>query len=99
LGVYKNHGTAGIALFLIVGISGASSAVYGVRLLDALRVAKIPAHLIVPKLAAETLKKEARLSVGEVRTLAAAGGAAGIGLNHFSGQMPNSLKALIAPGW
>ena len=64
-----------MALFLIVGTSGASGAVCGVRLLDALRVAKIPAHLIVPKSAAVMLKEEAGLSVGEVRTLASAGAA------------------------
>ena len=60
-----------MALPLIVGISGASGAVYGVRLLKALRDAGVPAHLIVSKSAAVTLKEEAGMSVGDVRALAA----------------------------
>jgi 4-hydroxy-3-polyprenylbenzoate decarboxylase len=59
-----------MALPLIVGISGASGAVYGVRLLQALRGASVPTHLIVSKSAAVTLKEETGLSVGEVRELA-----------------------------
>jgi 4-hydroxy-3-polyprenylbenzoate decarboxylase len=59
-----------MALPLIVGISGASGAVYGVRLLQALRAASVPTHLIVSKSAAVTLKEETGLSVGEVRELA-----------------------------
>ncbi len=42
-----------MALPLIVGISGASGAVYGVRLLKALRDAGVPAHLIVSKSAGD----------------------------------------------
>lgn len=60
-----------MALPLIVGISGASGAIYGVRLLTALRDAGVPAHLIVSKSAAVTLKEEAGLSVTDVRDLAA----------------------------
>ncbi len=59
-----------MALPLIVGISGASGAVYGVRLLTALREVNVPAHLVVSKSAAVTLKEEAGLSVGDVRALA-----------------------------
>jgi 4-hydroxy-3-polyprenylbenzoate decarboxylase len=59
-----------MALPLIVGISGASGAVYGVRLLTALREIKVPAHLVVSKSAAVTLKEEAGLSVSDVRALA-----------------------------
>lgn len=60
-----------MVLPLIVGISGASGAVYGVRLLAALREVNVPAHLVVSKSAAVTLKEEAGLSVSEVRALAA----------------------------
>jgi 4-hydroxy-3-polyprenylbenzoate decarboxylase len=60
-----------MALPLIVGISGASGAVYGVRMLEALRAANVPTHLIVSKSAAVTLKEETALSVNEVRALAA----------------------------
>lgn len=59
-----------MALPLIVGISGASGAIYGVRLLEALRKAKIPAYLIVSKSAALTLKEESDLTVNQVRDLA-----------------------------
>jgi flavin prenyltransferase len=59
-----------MALPLIVGISGASGAIYSVRLLQALRNAKIPSHLIVSKAAALTLKAEADLTVNQVRELA-----------------------------
>jgi flavin prenyltransferase len=56
----------------IVGISGASGAIYGVRLLEALRAKNIPAHLIVSKSAALTLKEEVGVSVDQVRALAEA---------------------------
>jgi flavin prenyltransferase len=59
-----------MTLPLIVGISGASGAIYGVRLLEALRKAKVPGHLIVSKSAVQTLQEEADLTVGEVRALA-----------------------------
>ena len=45
---------------IIVGISGASGAIYGVRLLEALHEKKIPAHLIISKSAALTLKRRDR---------------------------------------
>jgi 4-hydroxy-3-polyprenylbenzoate decarboxylase len=56
---------------LIVGISGASGAIYGVRMLEALRAAAVPAHLIVSRSAAVTLKEETGRSVNDVRDLAA----------------------------
>jgi flavin prenyltransferase len=59
-----------MSLPLVVGISGASGAIYGVRLLQALRDEKIPAHLIVSKSAALTLKEETDLSIAELRALA-----------------------------
>jgi 4-hydroxy-3-polyprenylbenzoate decarboxylase len=59
-----------MALPLIVGISGASGAIYGVRLLEALRKAKVPSHLVVSKSAALTLKEECDLSVNQVRDMA-----------------------------
>jgi flavin prenyltransferase len=55
---------------LIVGISGASGAIYGVRLLEALHGKKIAAHLIVSKSAALTLKEETDISIDHVRSLA-----------------------------
>jgi flavin prenyltransferase len=59
-----------MAFPLIVGISGASGAIYGVRLLQALRDIKVPTHLIISRSAALTLKEEANLGVNQVRELA-----------------------------
>src|SRR5471032_1814157 len=59
-----------MSLPLIVGISGASGAIYGVRLLQALRKSNISTHLVISKSAAITLKEEMDLSVDEVRALA-----------------------------
>ncbi len=55
---------------IIVGISGASGAIYGVRLLEALHGKKIAAHLVVSKSAALTLKEETDVSIDHVRSLA-----------------------------
>ena len=60
----------GSTIPLIVGISGASGAIYGVRLLETLHANKIPAHLIVTKSAALTLKEEVDRSIDQVRALA-----------------------------
>ena len=59
-----------MSLPLIVGISGASGAMYGLRLLQALRRHNIETHLIISKSAAITLKEEMDLSVDDVRALA-----------------------------
>jgi len=63
-------GAGTMSLPLIVGISGASGAIYGVRLLQTLRKANVDTHLIISKSAAITLKEEMDLSVDDVRALA-----------------------------
>ena len=55
---------------IVIGISGASGAIYGVRMLEALAARQIPAHLIISKSAALTLKEEIGISVEKVRALA-----------------------------
>ena len=55
---------------LIVGISGATGIVYGIRLLDALREAKVESHLVVTKAADLTRSYETNLSSHELRNLA-----------------------------
>jgi 4-hydroxy-3-polyprenylbenzoate decarboxylase len=55
---------------LIVGISGASGAVYGVRLLETLGELPVTTHLIMTKAAEMTLSYETDQKVGEVRALA-----------------------------
>lgn len=55
---------------LIVGISGASGIVYGVRLLQVLRDAGIETHLVMSKSAEVTLAYETDLKVAAVKALA-----------------------------
>ncbi len=55
---------------IIIGISGASGAVYGVRLLEVLRRTDIETHLIVSKSAALTIDSELDISLADVKALA-----------------------------
>jgi 4-hydroxy-3-polyprenylbenzoate decarboxylase len=56
---------------LIVGISGASGIVYGVRVLQALRALGIETHLIMTRAAQVTLAHETTMKVADVVALAA----------------------------
>ena len=56
---------------LIVAISGASGAIYGIRMLQALKHAGVEAHLIVSKAAALSLGAETDMTLGQVHDLAA----------------------------
>lgn len=56
---------------LIIGISGASGAIYGVRLLQVLQsVADVETHLIISNAARQTLALETDLSLRDVQALA-----------------------------
>lgn len=56
---------------IIIGISGASGAIYGIRLLQILRQAPgIETHLVVSRSARMTIAQETDLSVSEVNALA-----------------------------
>lgn len=56
---------------LIIGISGASGAIYGVRLLQVLRdVTDVETHLVMSAAARQTLALETDLSVRDVQALA-----------------------------
>ena len=55
---------------LIVGISGASGIVYGIRMLEVLRAAGVETHLVMSKSAEVTLAYETKLKVKDVRALA-----------------------------
>jgi flavin prenyltransferase len=55
---------------LIVGISGATGIIYGIRLLEALRQASVETHLIVSKAAEVTRTYETDLSSQDLRNLA-----------------------------
>lgn len=55
---------------LIVGLSGASGAIYGVRLLQVLRdVAEVETHLVMSQAARQTLSLETDLSLRDVQAL------------------------------
>jgi 4-hydroxy-3-polyprenylbenzoate decarboxylase len=55
---------------LIVGISGASGAIYGVRTLEILRDCGIETHLVVSKAAQVTLAQETNLKLVDLKALA-----------------------------
>ncbi|HID18443.1 TPA: UbiX family flavin prenyltransferase [Candidatus Bathyarchaeota archaeon] len=55
---------------LIIGISGASGTIYGLRLLETLHKLRVETHLVMTKTAEEVAKIENRVSIGEVKRLA-----------------------------
>jgi flavin prenyltransferase len=55
---------------LVVGITGASGAIYGIRMLEVLRHSGVPAHLIISRSAAQTLSEEIDMPVDKARALA-----------------------------
>jgi 4-hydroxy-3-polyprenylbenzoate decarboxylase len=82
---------------LVVGITGASGVVYGLRTLDALRELGVESHLVVSKSAALTLAQEADLSVAEVNAKAdVVHRAADVGAAIASGSF-RTLGMIVAP--
>ncbi len=55
---------------LIVGISGASGVIYGIRLLSLLRGLAIESHLVMSRSAEITIAHETDLKVADVKELA-----------------------------
>jgi 4-hydroxy-3-polyprenylbenzoate decarboxylase len=55
---------------LIVGITGATGAIFGIRLLEALKAASVESHLIVSKWAQQTIEHETGFGMKQVRELA-----------------------------
>jgi flavin prenyltransferase len=71
---------------LIIGISGASGAIYGIRMLELLRDTDIETHLVISRSAEMTLAYETDFTTKDIRALAA--------VNH-----PNSdIGATISSG-
>jgi flavin prenyltransferase len=71
---------------LVIGISGASGAIYGIRMLELLRGSEIETHLVISRSAEMTLAYETDLTTKELRALAS--------VNH-----PNSdIGASISSG-
>ncbi|MBM3504346.1 MAG: UbiX family flavin prenyltransferase [Alphaproteobacteria bacterium] len=62
---------------LVLAITGASGAIFGVRLLEALKALDVETHLVVSKWGQQTLEHETGRTLGEIRGLAAATYAAG----------------------
>jgi 4-hydroxy-3-polyprenylbenzoate decarboxylase len=58
---------------LIIGISGASGAAYGVRLLEACQALEVETHLVVSRSAALTLASETDFSIADVGASIASG--------------------------
>jgi 4-hydroxy-3-polyprenylbenzoate decarboxylase len=82
---------------LIVGISGASGVIYGVRILELLRDKDVETHLVISKSAEMTLAYETDLKPKDVRALAAVNhSVADIGASISSGSFP-TMGMVIAP--
>ena len=54
---------------IIVGISGATGAIYGIKILEALQRQNIESHLIISEWAKITIKEETNYSVDSVAAL------------------------------
>ena len=82
---------------MIVGITGASGVVYGIRLLEALRALKVETHLVITKAGEMTIGYETDRKLAEIRGLADQVYAlANVGAPIASGSFP-TLGMVIAP--
>lgn len=55
---------------ILVGITGASGAIYGIRILEALKECGVETHLIISKWAEKTIKVETSYTFDEIKSLA-----------------------------
>ena len=82
---------------MIVGISGASGIVYGIRVLEALRRAEVETHLVMTRSARVTLAQECGMKVSDVEKLShKAHNVDDIGASIASGSF-STLGMIIAP--
>lgn len=82
---------------LVVGISGASGVIYGIRMLQTLRRIGVESHLVVSRSAEVTLAHESSMKVAELRALADVSyAAADIGAAVSSGSF-RTLGMVVAP--
>ena len=82
---------------LIVGVTGASGAIYGVRVLKACADLGVESHLVVSRAAALTLKQETGLALSDLTAQAAVvHRPADIGASIASGSFP-TLGMIVAP--
>ena len=82
---------------IVVGISGASGVIYGIRILKLLREAAVEAHLVMSRSAQVTLAYETNLKVADVSALAhATYNQADIGAAISSGSF-RTMGMVVAP--
>ena len=82
---------------LVIGISGASGVVYGLRALEACRELGVESHLVMSRAAAQTLATETDLSVADVNARAdVVHKVADIGASIASGSF-RTLGMIVAP--
>lgn len=82
---------------LVVGISGASGVIYGIRLLETLRLLDVETHLVMSRSAEVTLAHETGLKAADVRALAdVAYSPADIGAAISSGSF-RTMGMVVAP--
>lgn len=82
---------------LVVGISGASGVIYGLRVLDACKELGVETHLVLSKAAALTVAQETKLTLAEVQARAEVSHKPGdIGASIASGSFP-TLGMIVAP--
>lgn len=82
---------------VVVGISGASGVVYGVRVLEALRELNVQTHLVATKAALLTLAQETDLTVGDLESRAdVTHRLADVGASIASGSF-RTLGMIVAP--
>src|SRR5271169_4880939 len=87
----------GVPKRMVVGITGATGIVYGVRLLEALRALNVETHLVVSKAGEMTREHETDISSAELRALASRHyGAGEIGAALASGSF-RTMGMIIAP--
>ena len=70
---------------LIVGLTGSTGAIFGIRLLEALKHSEIESHLIISKWAQRTIEHETPYAVEQVRALAT--------VVHSQGDMGASISS------
>jgi 4-hydroxy-3-polyprenylbenzoate decarboxylase len=82
---------------LVIGISGASGTIYGIRMLEMLKKTDIETHLVMSKSAEMTMVYETKFKPKDVRALAAVNHpAADIGASISSGSFP-TMGMIVVP--
>ena len=82
---------------MVVGISGASGVIYGVRLLQLLRKLEIETHLVMSRSAQVTLAHESDYNVADIRAMASVCHSnTDIGASISSGSFP-TMGMIVAP--